>query len=736
WLSPIRALTREIQRAAQRAADDLGLDWTVAIRSGDTSSSDRQKQMRKPPEMLITTPESLHLLLASKKNRQLFGNLRCVVADEWHELLGSKRGVQVELALSRLRALRPELKTWGISATIGNLEEAMLILLGHEGTGHLIRSGQDKQTKVVTVIPDEIETFPWAGHLGITLLQKVVPIIQDSGSTLIFTNTRAQCEIWYQRLLEAEPDLAGAIAMHHGSLDRKLRDWVENALHEGSLKAVVCTSSLDLGVDFRPVETIVQIGSPKGVARFLQRAGRSGHRPGATSIIHFVPTHSMELIEAGALKAAMKTGRVEDRIPYIRSFDVLVQYLVTLAVGGGFRPAEVLPQIRSTYAFASLSDDEWSWCLDFIVTGGSSLEAYDEYRKVIVEDGLYKVDNRRVATMHRLSIGAITSEQVLRVKYLTGGTIGTIEEYWVSQLSPGDTFWFAGRNLELVRIRGMEVQVRKSRSKKGKVPAWLGSRMDLSSHLATHLRDAVDSMSQREYPNEELAALDPLIEIQMDRSAVPNKNQLLIEYFKDREGWHLLMYPFEGRSIHEGLSALMAYRLGRFKPLSFTIAMNDYGFELLSDQPIPIEEALGSDLFNTNELLQDIQASINDAEMAGRRFRDICAIAGLTFKGYPGREKRGKHLQSSSKLFFEVFSQYEPNNLLLQQAYEEVMTFQLQELRLRQALDRINDQFVLFEQPGKATPFSFSLLVDRLRQRLSSEKLADRVKRMKLALVK
>ncbi|MEL6668862.1 MAG: helicase-related protein, partial [Bacteroidota bacterium] len=595
---------------------------------------------------------------------------------------------------------------------------------------------QDKQTKVVTVIPDEIETFPWAGHLGITLLQKVVPIIQDSGSTLIFTNTRAQCEIWYQRLLEAEPDLAGAIAMHHGSLDRKLRDWVENALHEGSLKAVVCTSSLDLGVDFRPVETIVQIGSPKGVARFLQRAGRSGHRPGATSIIHFVPTHSMELIEAGALKAAMKTGRVEDRIPYIRSFDVLVQYLVTLAVGGGFRPAEVLPQIRSTYAFASLSDDEWSWCLDFIVTGGSSLEAYDEYRKVIVEDGLYKVDNRRVATMHRLSIGAITSEQVLRVKYLTGGTIGTIEEYWVSQLSPGDTFWFAGRNLELVRIRGMEVQVRKSRSKKGKVPAWLGSRMDLSSHLATHLRDAVDSMSQREYPNEELAALDPLIEIQMDRSAVPNKNQLLIEYFKDREGWHLLMYPFEGRSIHEGLSALMAYRLGRFKPLSFTIAMNDYGFELLSDQPIPIEEALGSDLFNTNELLQDIQASINDAEMAGRRFRDICAIAGLTFKGYPGREKRGKHLQSSSKLFFEVFSQYEPNNLLLQQAYEEVMTFQLQELRLRQALDRINDQFVLFEQPGKATPFSFSLLVDRLRQRLSSEKLADRVKRMKLALVK
>ncbi|MEO0626429.1 MAG: ligase-associated DNA damage response DEXH box helicase, partial [Bacteroidota bacterium] len=562
WLSPIRALTREIQRAAQRAADDLGLDWTVAIRSGDTSSSDRQKQMRKPPEMLITTPESLHLLLASKKNRQLFGNLRCVVADEWHELLGSKRGVQVELALSRLRALRPELKTWGISATIGNLEEAMLILLGHEGTGHLIRSGQDKQTKVVTVIPDEIETFPWAGHLGITLLQKVVPIIQDSGSTLIFTNTRAQCEIWYQRLLEAEPDLAGAIAMHHGSLDRKLRDWVENALHEGSLKAVVCTSSLDLGVDFRPVETIVQIGSPKGVARFLQRAGRSGHRPGATSIIHFVPTHSMELIEAGALKAAMKTGRVEDRIPYIRSFDVLVQYLVTLAVGGGFRPAEVLPQIRSTYAFASLSDDEWSWCLDFIVTGGSSLEAYDEYRKVIVEDGLYKVDNRRVATMHRLSIGAITSEQVLRVKYLTGGTIGTIEEYWVSQLSPGDTFWFAGRNLELVRIRGMEVQVRKSRSKKGKVPAWLGSRMDLSSHLATHLRDAVDSMSRREYPNEELAALDPLIEIQMDRSAVPNKNQLLIEYFKDREGWHLLMYPFEGRSIHEGLSALMAYRLG------------------------------------------------------------------------------------------------------------------------------------------------------------------------------
>lgn len=749
WLTPIRALTREIQSAAQRAADGLGVDWEIAVRSGDTSSSERSRQRRRTPEMLITTPESLHLLLAGKDRDEFFADLRVVVADEWHELMGSKRGVLVELALSRLRSLSPGLKSWGISATIGNLEDAMNILVPQNATDRprrMIRADIEKTTEIITVLPDEIERFPWAGHLGITLLEKVVPIIRASRSTLIFTNTRSQCEIWYQRLLEADPDLAGQIAMHHGSIERKLRDWVEDALHEGTLRAVVCTSSLDLGVDFRPVETIVQIGSPKGVARFLQRAGRSGHQPGAKSVIHFVPTNTMEIVEAVALRSSAEKRVVESRLPYLRSFDVLIQYLVTLAVGGkGFIAEEVLAEVRQTVSFGSISDAEFAWCLDFITTGGNSLGAYDEYRKVITETvpasggqptKIYRVESKRIAMLHRLSIGAIVSESSLKVKYVTGGYLGTIEEYFLSQLKPGDTFWFAGRSLALVRIKGMEALVRKSRSKKGKVPSWLGGRLSFSNELSAELRIAIDRMHHQDYYNTELKRLAPLGELQARRSAVPAADQFLIEYFRDREGYHLVMYPYEGRAVHEGLSALIAYRLGQLTPISFTIAMNDYGFELLSDLPIPIEEALGSDLFNTDTLRSDIEASINSVEMARRRFRDIAAIAGLVFKGFPGNYKKEKHLQSSAGLFFDVFSQYEPDNLLLQEAYEEVMTFQLQESRIRSALERINGQYVLFEQPPKATPFSFALIVDRLRERISSEKLSDRIARMKLQLIK
>ena len=739
WITPIRALAKEIRAAGQRACEGLGLDWEVAIRSGDTPSSQRTRQMKKPPEVLITTPESLHLLLATKGYARYFQNLRTVVVDEWHELLGSKRGVQVELALSRFKGLLPQLQIWGISATIGNLDEALQVLLGdslQKGAYELIRADLPKPVEVISVLPDEIERFPWAGHLGIRLLEKVTPIIHRSRSTLLFTNTRAQCEIWYQKLLEADPDLAGCMAMHHGSISRELRDWVEEALHTDQLKAVVCTSSLDLGVDFRPVETIVQIGSPKGVARFLQRAGRSGHQPGALSRIYFVPTHSLELIEAAALREAIAHNQLESRLPYIRCFDVLIQYLVTLAVSDGFRPQEIFREVKGTYCFNSLNEEEWAWTLDFIVNGGSSLQAYDEYRKVVVEGGLYKVVSKGIALRHRLSIGTINSDSSLTIKYLNGNRIGTIEEWFIAQLKPGDVFWFAGRSLELVRIKDMTVQVKRSNRKTGKVPSWLGGRLEFSSQLSNMLRLKMDELGHGLHQDPELEKLQPLIELQQRRSHLPGRDEFLIEYFQSREGYHLLFYPYEGRYVHEGMGALMAYRLARMQPLTFTIAMNDYGFELLSDQPIPIEEALATGLFSSERLGHDIRASINATELARRRFRDIASISGLIFKGYPGKPKKDRHVQASSQLFFEVFSDYEPHNLLLLQAYDEVMTFSLQEARLRETLARIRSQQLVLRRPAKATPFAFPILVDRLRERLSSEKLEDRIRRMKLELTK
>ncbi|ELR68864.1 Helicase domain protein [Fulvivirga imtechensis AK7] len=736
WITPIKALAREISNSAQKAVDGLGIDWHVKLRTGDTSSAEREKMKKSPPEFLITTPESLQLMLAQKGYAKFFENLRAVVCDEWHELMGSKRGVQMELALSRLKTVCPQLKVWGISATIGNMDEALQALLGSShvrGKYKVIKSDIKKAIEVESVLPDTVEKLPWAGHLGTNLIDKVIPIIKNSKSTLIFTNTRSFAEIWYQRLLDKAPELAGIMAMHHGSISRELRDWVEDALHNEQLKAVVCTSSLDLGVDFRPVETIIQIGSPKGVARFMQRAGRSGHQPGALSKIYFVPTHSLELTEAAALREAIAIGLVEDRIPYIRSFDVLIQYLVTLAVSDGFRQDEIYPEIKGTFSYSSVTDAEWKWLLRFVTTGGAALTAYDEYRKVEIEDGVYKVKNRMVAMRHRLSIGTIVSDSSLQVKYVSGKYIGTIEEWFIARLSPGDVFWFAGRNLELVRIKEMVVQVRNTKKKAKAVPSWQGGRMPLSSQMSVMLRKKLHDVTRKgEKEDVELNFLQPLMDLQKRRSHLPTKNEFLIEYFKSREGYHVVMYPFEGRAVHEGMGALLAHRLAQITPITFSIAMNDYGFELLSDQEIPIYEAIETDVLSPDNLWRDIQASINSVEMARRRFRDIAAISGLVFKGYPGHQIKDRHLQSSSQLFFDVFNDYESENLLLLQAYEEVMDFQLEEARMRKALERINNQKIIITEPTKPTPFAFPIMVDRMREKLSSEKLEDRVKRMQL----
>ncbi|HET8804604.1 MAG TPA: ligase-associated DNA damage response DEXH box helicase, partial [Aequorivita sp.] len=529
WITPLRALSVEIHQAAQRFTDDLGTGLTVGIRTGDTSQSDRAKQKREMPDLLITTPESLMLLLGSKGYNKTFKTLTAIVVDEWHELLGSKRGVQMELALSRLKTISPKLRIWGISATIGNLEEAQDVLLGMDSefrkNSVLIKAKQKKKIEVRSIIPKKMETFPWRGHLGLHLLEDIVPIIKASKTTLIFTNTRGQCEVWFQKILEKHLEFAGEIAMHHGSIAKDTRLWVEQAIRNESLKAVVATSSLDLGVDFAPVETVIQIGGPKGVAKFLQRAGRSNHRPGEPSVIYFLPTHALELLEASALKRAVKEEVVEDRIPYLLSFDVLIQYLVTLAVGNGFFPKEIFPEIKNTFCYQGITEEQWNWCLNFITLGSQSLQAYDEYQKVeVTPDGLFKVESRQIAMMHRLSIGTIVSDSMMHVKYVTGGFIGTIEEWFISKLKPGDSFVFAGRTLELVRIRQMQAQVRKSTRKSGKVASFLGGRLPLSSQMSKILREEMQSEADHKRNTPELKALSHIFDRQERESIVPGEN--------------------------------------------------------------------------------------------------------------------------------------------------------------------------------------------------------------------
>ena len=733
WITPLRALSKDIQKAMQQVCEELSIPWRIECRTGDTKQSKRAAQKKQMPEVLITTPESLHLLIASKNYPKFFKPLKAIVLDEWHELLGSKRGVQAELALSRLKGVCPNLKVWGISATIGNMEEAMQVLLGNTFSVDKVATviaNINKEVEVISILPDDVEEMPWAGHLGLTLLEKVLPIIDKSRSTLMFTNTRAQAEIWYQNLLSVAPHLAGSIAMHHGSINLEVRHWVEEALGKGELKAVVCTSSLDLGVDFWPVETVIQIGGSKGIARFSQRAGRSGHQPGAKSKIYFLPTHSLELIEAAALKQALAQKYFEKRVPIINAIDVLVQYAVTLAVGEGMDAEQTYHEVKSTFSFAHLTAEEWHQVLNFITTGGQSLVQYNEFSRVIKVGDLFKIADRSKAMRHRLQMGTIVSDTMLQVSYVRGKSLGFIEEYFVSKLSKGDVFWFAGRALEFVDLKGMKVSVRNSKKKKGIVPQYMGGRMSFSSQLSELFRRKLSEYVNGKNEDIELQTLQPLLSIQQQRSIIPTENQFLIEYSTSRDGHHYFFYPFEGYMVNQGLAAVLGYRIAKLKPSTFSIAMNDYGFELLTDEAIPLKEAIAANLFSTKNLFQDIQNSINSTQMAKRTFRDIAVIAGLVFQGYPGKYKKGKHLQASSQLVFDVFEQYDPKNLLLIQAYKEVYDNQVDEVRMRVALKRIQQQKIHFIKTEKFSPFSFPIMTDRLRAKFSNESISDRVKKM------
>jgi len=732
WVTPMRALAADTARALQAPLDELGLPWSVGVRSGDTGSAERARQARRLPSVLVTTPESLTLLLTRAQAREDFATLRLVVVDEWHELLGNKRGVQLQLALAHLRQWHPALPTWGLSATLGNLQHALDVLLPQGGL--LVQGRQDKTLQVDTLLPAAIERFPWAGHMGLKMLEQVSHEIDTSASCLVFTNTRAQAELWYQALLEARPDWAGLIALHHASLARDTRDWVERSLKQGTLKAVICTSSLDLGVDFLPVERVLQIGSAKGIARLMQRAGRSGHAPGRRSRITLVPTHSLELVEAAAARQALAAGHIEARVSPRLCMDVLVQHLVSMALGSGFRADKLLAEVRSTWAFAELRDSQWQWALDFVCHGGGSLSAYPDYQRVERQaDGTYRVASERLARRHRMGIGTIVSDAHLQLKYWSKGgggkTLGSVEEAFIARLRPGDTLVFGGRVLELVRVENMTAYVRRSTARKAAVARWNGGRMPLSSELADALVEQLDAAAHQRFDGPEMRAVRPLLALQAQWSALPTTGTLLAETFKSRQGWHLFMYPFAGRMANLGLANLIAWRVSRVQPLSVSIAVNDYGFELLSPGNVDWAAYLPQALA-TEHLLEDVLASLNAGEMALRRFREIAQIAGLVFGGYPAAQKSTRQIQASSGLFYEVFRKHDADNLLLGQARDEVLSEELEIERLHQQLLKMGSlqlDLRLLKRPG---PLAFALLVEGMRETLSTEKLADRIARM------
>ena len=736
WVTPLRALTRDIQSAMIEFCDDIGLDWKIEIRTGDTSTSQREQQKKKPPKCLITTPESIHVLFANRNAPNFFKNIRGIIVDEWHELLGSKRGVQVELAISRIRNITErKLIIWGISATIGNLEQARKVLLGqrYDSLAVMVKADIEKKLVVESVFPDNVEKFPWQGHLGIKLMPKVIPLIEKSTTTLLFTNTRSQAEIWYREILAHAPHFSGLMAMHHGSVDRQVRLWVEDALHVGKLKLVVCTASLDLGVDFRPVDTVIQVGGPKGIARFVQRAGRSGHRPGEVSKIYFVPTHSLELVEAAALRTAIEHKIVESRKPFQNCIDVLVQYLVTLATGDGFIEDQVYHEVKSTHAYQNLPDEHWEWAMKFITTGGDSLSNYDEFSKVGLFGKVFKTLNNGVAMRHRSSIGTIVGDPELLVRFQNGGYLGTIEENFISRLNPGNKFSFAGQVLEYIRVKDLTVIVKKATSRKGFIPQWGGGRMPLSSHLSDLIKEKIADSGLSD-SNPEMQVVKPIFLLQSGVSHVPNKNTLLVEKVQTNMGYHVFMYPFEGRPVHEIMGTLFSERISKIRSISCSIGMNDYGLELLSDKEIPIEQAIADGLFSLDNIFDDVSRSINKSEMSKRRFRDIATIAGMVFQGFPGQKIRSRHIQASSALIYQVLEDYDKENLLLKQSLYEALTYELEQDRLIEAIQKMGEQKTMIKNLEHPSPFSFPILAESIRGRYVSENVVERIEKMQLEL--
>ncbi|MBV8781603.1 MAG: ligase-associated DNA damage response DEXH box helicase, partial [Phycisphaerae bacterium] len=672
WITPLRALAADTAQALTNVVAELHLPWTVELRTSDTSSHLRRKQKDRLPTVLVTTPESLSLLISYPDIAGRVEHLRCLVVDEWHELMGTKRGVQAELGLARLRAFRPDLRLWGLSATIANVDEAMETLLGAR-RGRLsdhaarmkISAPDHKQIEVKTLIPDQIERFPWAGHLGARMAEPVAQAIESAGTTLVFTNTRSQTELWFRALLQRRPDWLDKLAVHHGSIDRGVRSRIEQMLRTGQLKAVVCTSSLDLGVDFAPVDQVIQIGSPKGIARAMQRAGRSGHQPGAVSQIIFVPTQAFELLEFSATRLAVDRRALEPRDPVTLSLDVLAQHLVTVGAGGGFDADEMLAEIRTTHAFAAITDEQWGWVLDFIQRGGPSLVAYPQYARVRPdESGRWKIVSDRLARMHRMSIGTIASDSSVLIKMTSGRTLGSVEESFAAKLRPGDVFSFSGRTLEFVRLHEMTAQVRKAKSKSGSVPRWMGSRLPMSVSLAATVRERLAETADGIYADIEMETLRPILELQRRWSVIPRQSQVLIEYVKTRDGHHHFVFPFQGRLAHEGLSALMTFRFARRHSAPITATFNDYGLELLSTERLATTADEWLDVLTADRLLEDVLYCVNSGELGRRHFREIARIAGLLVPMRPGVQRSTRQLQASSELFYDVFSEFDPDNLL------------------------------------------------------------------------
>ena len=667
YISPLKALAVDIHRNLQQPIDEMGLAISAESRTGDTPSGKRQRQRRRPPQLLMTTPESLALLLSYTDAPQLFRHLRCVIVDELHAIEENKRGDLLSLALARVSSLAPACRRVGLSATVAD-PDRLRRWISPAGDGAAVtmvkgpdlRAPQDggkpaaKPDLKILVNEDHL---PWSGHMGVFALPKVYELIRQATTTLVFVNTRAQAEIIFQELWRLNEDNL-PIALHHGSLSPEQRRKVEAMMTRGGLRAVVATSSLDLGIDWAAVDLVVQIGAPKGSTRLLQRIGRSNHRLDEPSRAVLVPTNRFEVLECRAAQDAVEAGTLDGLPPRPGALDVLAQHLLGMACSAPFTADDMFAEVRRAAPYARLPRRDFDDVLNFVATGGYALGGYERYRRLRQDDaGAFAVAGPVFVRRYRMNVGTIVETPMLKVRLGRGRVLGEIEESFVAGLTPGDTFVFAGRTLRYERIHEMSVETSVAVGD-ARVPAYNGGRFPLSTHLA----DRVRAILARP---DDWRALPPLVrewlEVQRWRSQMPSRDGLLVETFPRGKKWFLVAYTFEGRNAHQTLGMLLTRRMERagFGPLGFVAT--DYSIAVWS-----LREANAVDaLFDEDMLGDDLEAWMAESSLLRRTFRNVAVIAGLIERRHPGQQKTSRQVTFNSDLIYDVLRAHEPNHVLL-----------------------------------------------------------------------
>jgi ATP-dependent Lhr-like helicase len=660
YVSPLKALASDVARNLMRPVAELSLDITIGTRTGDTSAEKRRRQREAPPNILLTTPESLAVLLSMPDAAAPFATLATIVLDEVHALAGSKRGDQLALCLARLATLAPAARRIGLSATVAH-RAPLLAYVSRDGDGagvELIEVTGGAPADITMMLPQG--HLPWSGHMGLSAAPEILARIQAAGMTIVFVNTRAQAELLFQELWKLN-DATLPIAIHHGSLEPEQRRKVEQAMAEGRLRAVVATSSLDLGIDWGGVDQVLQVGAPKGVSRLLQRVGRANHRMDEPSRAVLVPANRFEVLECEAAIRGMAAGELDGDPPRPGGLDVLAQHILGVACAGPFLPDVLFAEVRGAAPYAALSRQDFDAVLEFVETGGYALAAYERYRKLFRDaEGRLHVRSERIARQHWMNIGTIVEEPLLKVRYAGrgGGTLGEVEEYFVNMLTPGDTFLFAGRKLRFLGLRETVCVVEDGGSGEPKVPAYAGGRMPLSTHLADRVRFLLqDASGWDAFP----PPVREWLALQKARSRLPGRDDLLVETFPRGDRFYLVAYCFEGRNAHQTLGMLVTRRMERFGMAPLGFVATDYVLACWSAR----EPTGVARLFEQDMLGDDLEAWLAESSMLRRTFRNVAVIAGLIERHHPGADKSRRQVTVNSDLIYDVLRRHQPGHILL-----------------------------------------------------------------------